>query len=78
MIEELESELKKHETTIEPNAKQDKFNIFVLFVLYTLEGVPLGLASAIPIILQNKHTSFEDQVNKTSGYKYKYTFYRIR
>jgi len=69
MIEKLESEplIKKHDTTPKPNTKRDMCNIFVLFVLYTLEGVPLGLVCAIQIILQNKHnTSFKDQVNNTS------------
>lgn len=65
----IESLLEKHDrddTPIEPNTKGDKCNIFVLFVLYTLQGVPVGLSYAVPIILQNKHkTSFSDQVNKT-------------
>jgi len=69
MIEKLESEplIKKHDTTTEPNIKGDKCNIFLIFVLYTLEGVPLGLLYAIQLILQNKqNTSFKDQVNNTN------------
>lgn len=40
----------------------DTKNIALLFFLYLLQGVPLGLAAAIPIILQNRHVSYSEQV----------------
>lgn len=65
-----ESLVENHDPPNEPSTKGEGRNIFVLFVLYTLQGVPLGLSSAIPIILQANHkTSFNDQVNKTIGYE---------
>lgn len=58
-----ESLLARNDTPIKPNTKGDKHNIFLLLILYTLQGVPMGLSLTIPIIMQNKHkTSFNDQV----------------
>ncbi|GAB6018417.1 hypothetical protein CHUAL_000132 [Chamberlinius hualienensis] len=36
-------------------------NIFVLTFLYVLQGIPLGLAGAIPMILQNRHITYKEQ-----------------
>lgn len=44
------------------NIKGDERNIFLLFFLYTLQGIPLGLSAAIPMILQNKGVSYKQQV----------------
>ncbi|XP_060866175.1 acetyl-coenzyme A transporter 1-like isoform X1 [Metopolophium dirhodum] len=45
-----------------PNLKGDWLNIFILLLLYTLQGLQLGLTSAIPILLQsNKNVSYQDQ-----------------
>lgn len=41
----------------------DGGNIFLLFFLYTLQGIPLGLAYAIPMILQNRGVSYRQQVS---------------
>lgn len=41
----------------------DKANIALLVFLYTLQGIPLGLASALPMILQNKGVQYKDQVH---------------
>lgn len=47
-----------------PNLKGDWLNFFLLMLLYTMQGIPLGIASAMPIILQsNKNVSYKDQVN---------------
>jgi PAT family acetyl-CoA transporter-like MFS transporter 1 len=32
----------------------DKFNYFLLIVLYTLQGIPMGLSASIPFLLQEK------------------------
>lgn len=34
----------------------------MLLLLYVLQGIPLGLAGSIPMILQNRHVSYADQV----------------
>ncbi|XP_024947327.1 acetyl-coenzyme A transporter 1 isoform X2 [Cephus cinctus] len=39
----------------------DKKNIAILFFLYLLQGIPLGLTSAIPMILQNRGVSYRQQ-----------------
>lgn len=44
------------------NIKGDEKNILLLFFLYTLQGIPLGLSMAIPMILQNKGASYKQQV----------------
>ena len=47
-----------------PNLKGDWLNFFLLLLLYTMQGIPLGIAAAMPIILQsNKNVSYKDQVN---------------
>lgn len=43
------------------NLKGDERNIALLFFLYTLQGIPLGLAAAIPMILQNHGVSYRQQ-----------------
>ena len=40
----------------------DERNIVLLLFLYLLQGVPLGLCAAIPMILQNRHVSYKQQV----------------
>lgn len=46
-----------------PNLKGDWPNFSLLMLLYTLQGMPLGLVSAIPILLQsNKNVTYQDQV----------------
>lgn len=56
--------IEKHDTSGKAKANEDKHNIFLLLVLYTLQGVPLGFSLAIPIILQHmKLSSFEEQVS---------------
>lgn len=41
---------------------KDGWNIALLFFLYLLQGIPLGLSGAIPLILQKKHISYSAQV----------------
>lgn len=45
------------------NKGNDGGNIALLFFLYLLQGIPLGLSAAIPLILQKKNVSYKDQVN---------------
>ncbi|CAG5108819.1 Similar to Slc33a1: Acetyl-coenzyme A transporter 1 (Mus musculus) [Cotesia congregata] len=39
----------------------DEGNIALLLFLYLLQGIPLGLCSAMPMILQNRHISYKQQ-----------------
>lgn len=41
----------------------DEWNIAILFFLYVLQGIPLGLSSAIPMYLQNRGVSYRQQVS---------------
>ncbi|PSN49381.1 Acetyl-coenzyme A transporter 1 [Blattella germanica] len=43
------------------NMKGDEWNIALLFFLYVLQGIPLGLSSAIPMYLQNRGVSYRQQ-----------------
>lgn len=36
-------------------------NVLLLLFLYVLQGIPLGLAGSIPLILQSKNVSYRDQ-----------------
>nr|CAG4651751.1 EOG090X04K8 [Triops cancriformis] len=54
-------ETKKDENIKMTGLGKDKTNIALLFFLYLLQGIPLGLASAIPMILQNRHISYKEQ-----------------
>ncbi|XP_001944982.1 acetyl-coenzyme A transporter 1 [Acyrthosiphon pisum] len=46
----------------QPNLKGDWLNFFLLLLLYTMQGFPLGLTSAIPILLQSQNdVSYQDQ-----------------
>lgn len=39
----------------------DERNIIILFFLYLLQGIPLGLSAAIPMLLQNRNVSYRQQ-----------------
>ncbi|RWS28600.1 acetyl-coenzyme A transporter 1-like protein [Leptotrombidium deliense] len=45
----------------ESGPKHDLLNILLLMLLYVLQGIPLGLAGSIPLILQNRHVSYAQQ-----------------
>lgn len=40
---------------------KDRSSILLLLLLYVLQGIPLGLAGSIPMILQNRHVSYKEQ-----------------
>jgi len=44
-----------------PSIKGEGKNIAILFFLYLLQGIPLGLMQAIPIILTNSGVSYTQQ-----------------
>ena len=43
------------------NMKGDYTNIAILLFLYLLQGIPLGISSAVPILLQNRGVSYSEQ-----------------
>ncbi|XP_073956564.1 acetyl-coenzyme A transporter 1-like isoform X2 [Choristoneura fumiferana] len=47
--------------TGQSNIKGDEVNITVLLFLYTLQGIPLGLAGAVPMLLQNRGITYTQQ-----------------
>jgi len=63
--EELEAfEVSPQSLPAKPNLKGDWLNFFLLILLYTIQGLPLGLVIALPIIFQSKkNVSYKEQVN---------------
>lgn len=53
-----------HKSSAEkPNLKGDRLNFSLLMILYIIQGFPIGLSSALPVILQsNPMITFADQV----------------
>ena len=45
--------------------KGDETNILVLLFLYILQGIPLGLAAAIPLILTNRNVRYRSSGSTT-------------
>ncbi|CAH1776144.1 unnamed protein product [Owenia fusiformis] len=41
--------------------KGDKLNVAVLIFLYVLQGIPLGLAGSIPMVLSSRNVSYKEQ-----------------
>lgn len=62
MKEEL-SDLNIEEGPIEEesNLKGDYGNVAILLFLYILQGIPLGISSAVRILLQNRGVSYKEQ-----------------
>lgn len=59
-LEMSEQEMKQNRPLRERLAK-DKYSIALLLVLYVLQGLPIGLASSVPIILQTKMVGYRQQ-----------------
>lgn len=60
---ELETGLAIDDDKHEPSdLRGDRGNIAILFFLYLLQGIPLGLTAAIPMLLQNRGASYKQQV----------------
>ena len=41
--------------------KKDGASILLLLLLYVLQGIPLGLAASIPMLMQQKGVSYKEQ-----------------
>ncbi|KAJ8357825.1 hypothetical protein SKAU_G00206190 [Synaphobranchus kaupii] len=46
---------------VPPSLKGELGNVLLLLFLYVLQGIPLGLAGSIPLIMQSKKVSYKDQ-----------------
>jgi len=47
-----------------PNLKGDWCNLFLLTLLYSMQGIPFGLSVGLPIIFQSKNiVTYDDQVS---------------
>lgn len=44
-----------------PNVRGDRGNVALLVFLYVLQGIPLGLAGAMPMLLQTRKVAYKDQ-----------------
>lgn len=61
----------KDSNEIKSDLKGDWSNFFLLILLYTMQGMPLGIASVMPIILQSRtNITYQDQVNYFNIYNY--------
>jgi len=50
------------------NLKGDWINFFLLLLLYTMQGLPLGISGAMTILLQSKkNVTYKDQVNYSNN-----------
>lgn len=56
-----EEDEERHEAS---DLRGDRGNIAILFFLYLLQGIPLGLTAAIPMLLQNRGASYKQQVSE--------------
>jgi PAT family acetyl-CoA transporter-like MFS transporter 1 len=53
--------ISSHIKNFNRNLNGDGASIALLLLLYTLQGVPMGLASSIPLLLQERGASYTDQ-----------------
>lgn len=52
---------KMYEVSGGSSIRKDVFNIMLLMLLYTLQGIPLGLTAALPFILSSRKVGYTDQ-----------------
>lgn len=51
----------RRQRRVRPGIRGELGNVLLLLFLYVLQGIPLGLAGSIPLILQSKNVSYKDQ-----------------
>ena len=56
------------QTTEKSGIAGDEKSILILLFLYVLQGIPLGLAAAIPLILTNRNVSYKQQAEFSFAY----------
>lgn len=57
----MANRLKSSSKSTLSNLKGDYTNIAFLLLLYVLQGIPIGLSSAIPLLLTNRKVSYSEQ-----------------
>lgn len=55
------SDSEDRENKVPPGIRGEVGNVLLLLFLYVLQGIPLGLAGSIPLIMQSKSVSYKDQ-----------------
>ncbi|XP_028276214.1 acetyl-coenzyme A transporter 1 isoform X2 [Parambassis ranga] len=60
LIRGSDSEDNRHHR-VHPGIRSELGNVSLLLFLYVLQGIPLGLAGSIPLILQSKNVSYKGQ-----------------
>ncbi|XP_047451095.1 acetyl-coenzyme A transporter 1 [Mugil cephalus] len=60
LVRGSDSEDRRH-CRVRPGVRGELGNVLLLLFLYVLQGIPLGLAGSIPLILQSKNVSYKDQ-----------------
>ena len=56
-----ENHVEKKRRNVWKDLNGDKLKILLLYFLYTLQGLPIGLSEAIPLILSNRNVEYEQQ-----------------
>ncbi|XP_023180089.1 acetyl-coenzyme A transporter 1 [Drosophila hydei] len=51
-----------------PDLRGDRRNIAILLFLYVLQGIPIGLIAAVPMLLQNRGASYKQQAEFSFAY----------
>lgn len=65
LIDENDPEVGAEPSAVpKPNLKGDWLNFFLLLLFYTMQGLPIGVSTAFPILLQGrKEVTYKEQVN---------------
>lgn len=61
LLKSISKEDAKHNTIEKENLTGDYGNIAILLFLYILQGVPMGILYAVPMLLQNRGVSYKEQ-----------------
>mmetsp|Transcript_8845 Transcript_8845/g.22264 ORF Transcript_8845/g.22264 Transcript_8845/m.22264 type:complete len:698 (+) Transcript_8845:234-2327(+) len=56
-----------NDSAVDPQDHSDRFNYALLIVLYTLQGIPMGLSASIPFLLQEKIQKLTAAAAATAG-----------
>lgn len=59
LVQESDTEDERSKT--HNSIRKELGNVSLLLFLYVLQGIPLGLAGSIPLIMQSKNVSYKDQ-----------------
>lgn len=57
----MEPDSGSHGHRAERGIREEMGSVSLLLFLYVLQGIPLGLAGSVPLILQSRNASYTDQ-----------------